>query len=142
MPRSARATLVGAVALAAAAAPALGASLYTGPGPRPGPDLLYRKPASSPQLTKHGIWKAKPILVSGAVAYRRGEFLYQDYIYDDHGARETSDPGDPRAAGNTFSRPNGTYTYPTDARYANDAADLLELRVKALKRATAFRIGL
>src|SRR4051812_2506096 len=104
MSRSARATLVAAVALGVAATPAIAGrgSLYTGPGPRPGPDLLYRKPATSPQLTNRGIWKAKPILVSGAVAYRRGEFLYQDYLYDDNGARFTPDPSDPRSAGNTF----------------------------------------
>jgi hypothetical protein len=117
-------------------------SLYSGPGPRPGPDLLYSKPAAAPQLTNRGVWKAKPILVSGASAYRRGEFLYQDYLYDDHGARQTFDPGDPRTAGNLFSKPNGTYTYPTDPRYANNAADFVELRVRPLKRATAFRVTL
>src|SRR5437773_576915 len=49
-------------------------SLYRGPGPRPGPAILYRKPASSPQLSNHGVWHAKPILVSGTSAYRDGEF--------------------------------------------------------------------
>jgi len=33
------------------------------------------------------VWKARPILISGASAYRKGEFLYQDYLYDDHGAK-------------------------------------------------------
>jgi hypothetical protein len=96
----------------------------------------------APQLTNRGVWKARPILVSGARAYRRGEFVYQDYLYDDHGARQTPDPDDPRTAGNLFSKPNGTYTYPTDERYANNAADLVELRVKPLRRATAFRVTL
>src|SRR4051812_6540218 len=84
------------------------ASLYRGPGPRPGPDLLYAKAAKPPQLANKGIWHAAPILVSGAAAYRRGEFLYQDYLYDDHGAHQVLDPTDPRTAGNTFSKPNGT----------------------------------
>ena len=44
--------------------------------------------------------------------------------------------------GDLFSKPNGTYTYPTGPGYANNAADLVELRVKPLKRATAFRITL
>ena len=135
-----------AIVLAAAALPAVAqaaSSLYRGPAPRPGPAMLYRKPAASPQLANRGVWHAKPILVSGASAYRRGEFLYQDFIYDDHGARGTArDSGDPRTSGDTFSAPNGTYTYPTGARYANNAADLLELRVKPLRRATAFRISL
>lgn len=118
------------------------ASLYSGPGPRPGPKILYSPPAVAPQLTNSGIWKAAPILVSGTTAYRGGEFLYQDFLYDDHGARQAADPSDPRAAGNTFSKPNGTYTYPTGRRYANNAADLVELRVKPLEDATAFRVTL
>jgi predicted esterase len=112
--------------------------------------MLYRKPAKAPQLSNHGIWHAKPILISGASAYRRGEFLYQDYLYDDHGAKGASrDPNDPRSGGgsdpsggDTFSAPNGTYTYPTASKYANNAADLVEMRVKPRSRATAFRITL
>src|SRR3954470_14398124 len=118
------------------------ASLYTGPGPRPGPSLLYSKAKASPQLANAGVWKAQPILVSGTTAYRSGEFLYQDFLYDDSGARLTSDPNDPRTAGNLFSKQNGTYTYPTDGRYANNAADFVELRVKPLSTATAFRVTL
>jgi hypothetical protein len=129
-------------ALPAPAAQAASSSLYHGAAPRPGPAMLYRKPARSPQLANHGIWHARPILVSGTSAYRRGEFLYQDYLYDDHGAKDSPDLNDPRTSGNSFSAPNGTYTYPTDPRYANNAADLVEFRVKPLARATAFRIGL
>ena len=118
-------------------------SLYQGPRLRPGPDALYRPPAKAPQLRNQGIWHAPPILVSGASAYRDSEFLYQDYLYDDHGAKGSSrDPGDPRASGDSFSLPNGSYTYPTASVYANNAADLVELRVKPLGRATAFRITL
>src|SRR3954447_24848516 len=124
------------------AATAHAASLYTGPGPRPGPSLLYSKAKASPQLANAGIWKAQPILVSGTTAYRRGEFLYQDYLYDDNGARLTADPNDPRTAGNLFSKQNGTYTYPTDEAYANNAADFVELRAKPLATATAFRVTL
>jgi hypothetical protein len=119
-------------------------SLYSGPGPRPGPAILYRRPARAPELANTGIWHAPPILVSGALAYRRGEFLYQDWLYDDNGAREVPDPNDPRAnaAANLFSKPNGTYTYPTASGYANNAADLVEFRAKPTARATAFRITL
>jgi hypothetical protein len=118
------------------------ASLYTGPGPRPGPDLLYAGPATSPQLANRAPWKADPILVSGTTAYRKGEFLYQDFLYDDNGARQTADPNDPRSVGNLFSKQNGTYTYPTDRRYASNAADFVELRVKPASRTTAFRVTL
>ncbi|HEX6488970.1 MAG TPA: glucodextranase DOMON-like domain-containing protein [Candidatus Dormibacteraeota bacterium] len=117
-------------------------SLYSGPGPRPGPDILYQPLATAPQLTNTGIWKAPSILVSGASAYRDGEFMYQDFLDDDHGALEQTDPQDQRTAGNLFSKPDGTYTYPTDPAYANNAADLVEFRVKALPAATAFRVTL
>ncbi len=124
-----------------AAAPS---SLYSGPGPRPGPAILYEKPATAPELTNSGIWHAAPILVSGTEAYRAGEFLYQDFLYDDDGAHEVPDPNDPRVAevGNLFSMTNGTYTYPTGPGYAENAADLVEFRVKPLARATAFRVTL
>jgi dienelactone hydrolase len=114
-------------------------SLYAGPGPRPGPDALYEAPKTAPQLRNAGIWEAKPLLVSGASAYRKGEFLYQDYLYDDSGARATPDPGDPRA-GATFARWDGTYDYPADPAYVQNVADLVELRVKALEDVTAFRL--
>ena len=119
-------------------------SLYQGPAPRPGPDILYRpaRPGAA-ALKTAASGTRKPILVSGSSAYRDGEFLYQDFLYDDHGAKGTSrDPGDPRTAGDSFSAPNGTYTYPTAPAYANNAADLVELRVKPLANATAFRITL
>jgi hypothetical protein len=131
-----------AIALWGGASAAIG-SLYRGPAPRPGPDILYRPLAKAPQLSNSGIWHAKPILVSGSSAYRQGEFLYQDFLYDDHGARgEARDPDDPRSGEDTFSLPNGTYTYPTNPVYANNAADLVELRIKPLANATAFRITL
>ena len=98
--------------------------------------------ADAPQLQNAGIWQAPPILVSGASAYRDGEFLYQDFLYDDNGASGSPVQNDPRFSGNAFSRPTGTYTYPTNAVYANNAADLVELRVKPLADATAFRITL
>src|SRR4051794_2742655 len=133
---------------AATQANADSSSLYHGPGHRPGPDILYQSPATAPQLTNGPGWSAAPILISGATAYRDGEFLYQDYLYDDHGANGGQrDQNDPRgqAAGTSrdlFSQPNGTYTYPTDGAYAMNAADLVEFRVKPLTDSTAFRITL
>jgi hypothetical protein len=118
-------------------------SLYSGPGPRPGPALLYAAAPAAPQLENSGIWRAAPILVSGASAYRRGEFLYQDYLYDDRGAGGTvPDPADPRVSAETFSKASGTYRYPTDPSYAGNAADIVELRVKPQSAFTAFRVTL
>lgn len=132
---------VAGIALLAAPTSAIAGkgSLYSGPAPKPGPSILYAKPKTAPQLKNRGIWDAKPILVSGASAYRRGEFLYQDFIYDDTGAKGSADPADPKASA-TFARFSGTYSYPTDPRYVQNAADLLELRVQPLAKATAFRL--
>jgi pimeloyl-ACP methyl ester carboxylesterase len=120
-----------------------------GAAPRPGPPVLYEPLAKAPQLQNTGVWHAPPILISGASAYRDGEFLYQGYIYDDHGAKEVEDPTNPMispggdsSGGDTFSQPDGTYTYPTGPGYDENAADLVELRVKPMASATAFRITL
>ena len=115
----------------------------TASGHRPGPDALYLPPATAPQLQNAGPWRAAPILVSGAQAYRGGEYPYPDYLYDDHGgagAPDTNTPFGPNAF--LFSPTAGTYTYPTNPVYANNAADLVELRVKPLADATAFRVTL
>src|SRR5437763_11704157 len=95
--------LVGASPALAAPPSSTAGSLYSGPPPSPGPSILYQPTAVAPQLTNSGVWHAAPILVSGATAYHGGEFLYQDWLYDDHGAREASDPNDPRSQGDTFS---------------------------------------
>ena len=129
------ACLLGATCLIVPAeAQAAKGSLYSGPGPQPGPRILYQQPTTAPQLRNAGPWEAKPLLVSGASAYRRGEFLYQDFIYDDSGPPATRTRRDPRGRDDIFSRPNGTYTYPRDPAYADNAADLVELRVKTLRR--------
>jgi len=128
---------------AALAGPA-GSSLPSVPsGERPGPAALYLPPPRAPQLENTGPWKAEPVLVSGAASYRDGEWLYQDYLYDDAGATGVKDSGDPYgASAHLYSPRGGTFTYPKDPVYANNAADLVELRVKPLPGATAFRVTL
>ena len=134
-----------ALAAALVVAPAASAgSLPSVPsGERPGPDILYAPAAKAPQLGNDAPWTAEPILVSGASAYRDGEWLYQDFLYDDHGATGTPDPTNPVGPeANLYSPPAGTFTYPTDAVYGRNAADLVELRVKPLADATAIRVTL
>jgi pimeloyl-ACP methyl ester carboxylesterase len=122
-----------------------------GTGPKPGPAILYTPIAKSPQLENapKTAWHAKPILISGASAYRKGEFVYQGYLYDDRGAKEVEDPknpmispgGDP-SGGDLFSKPDGTYDYPSGAEYDENAANLIELRVKPATKTTLFRLSL
>ena len=98
-------------------------------GVRPGPAILYADPPRAPQLENTGPWKAAPILVSGASAYRDGEFLYQDFLFDDRGAAaDVPTPGD-----ETFAPSAGRTAYPSDPALAGNAADLVELRVKPLR---------
>ena len=86
--------------------------------PRPGPELLYEPLATTPQLGNAGPWTAPPIMVSGTRAYRDGEFLYQDFLYDDR-----------------------ALTYPAEPeRYAGNAADLVEVRLRPLDDALAIRL--
>lgn len=148
--RAALAAVV-AAALAAGAGVAHGSPAHQRPtglpvvssGHRPGPAILYAPPPRAPQLENTRPWRARPILVSGAQSYRDGEWLYQDYLYDDHGATGVKDPNDPYGANaHLYSPPAGSFTYPTDKVYANNAADLVELRIKPLARATAFRVTL
>jgi hypothetical protein len=139
--------------LAPGSAGAVSASLPAkeGTAPRPGPPVLYERPARASQLENAAgsVWRAAPILVSGASAYRQGEYVYQGYLYDDHGAKEITDPTNPMhspggdsSGGDVFSAPDGTYDYPTGPGYDENAANLVELRVKPLTSATAFRITL
>ncbi len=90
---------------------------------QPGPAILHAPPPRAPQLENvpGSDWHAAPILVSGASAYRTGEFLYQDYLFDDRGA-------------------GSTYTYPTDPRYAGDAADLVEFRLRTERSGLLIRL--
>jgi hypothetical protein len=112
-------------------------------GARPGPDVLYAPPPVAPQLENTRGWKAEPILVSGAQSYRDGEWVYQDFLFDDHGATGSYDRGTPYgASAHLYSPTAGTYTYPTDPVYANNAADLVEYRLRPGKKATSFRVTL
>lgn len=101
-------------------------------GVAPGPEILYRPPARAPQLENTGMWKADPTRVCLTSAYRSGEFLYQDCIWDDRGGGPAY-----RWYFYTFKH---DYTYPTDAKYRNNAADIVEVRLKPLDDATAIRI--
>ena len=85
-----------------------------------GPDILHSALPTAPQLENTRNWQAPPILISGAHAYRDGEFLYQDFLYDD---RALTYPDDPK-------------------RLAGNAADFVEVRIEPLRTATAIRITL
>jgi hypothetical protein len=98
-----------------------------------GPELLRAPSPRAPQLENTGIWRAAPIMVCHASTYRAGEFVHQGCVYDDQGAQLV--PTNWPEHSTTFA-----YRYPTTEAYRQNAADLLEVRVKPLADATAIRI--
>jgi poly(3-hydroxybutyrate) depolymerase len=115
--------------------------------PRPGPDALYGENPTPPQLENGPGWAADPLLVSGSQAYVDGEYLYQDYVYDDHGADTRSllslAPSGAEGIWGPFAQPTGDLHYPNDAaRYGYNAADLLEFRARPTDGGVVYRITL
>ena len=143
--RSTSAVVVAALALSLGAGPsASGASLPSvGSGERPGPPLLYKRPPEPPQLVNRAPFRAKPLLVSGTDAYRGGEYIYQDYLFDDRGADTVEGSGGQRDSAATFSPTSGNVFYPTTAsRFGGNAADLVELRIRPTRGAVVYRVTL
>lgn len=110
-----------------------------GASPPPGPQALYREPAAAPQFENTGPWDADPLRSCGRDAYVDGEYLFQDFIYDDNGANTSpaGDPPNPAPASHAFGPMSGDLVYPTDTgrakaekKYVNNAADLLEFRTR------------
>ena len=141
-----RRPLFACLAVLLIAAPAAGAaSLPRVPsGQRPGPPLLYERPPIAPQLERSGPFRAAPLLVSGTDAYRGGEYVYQDYLFDDRGADTVEGSGtqSQRDPEGNFSPTAGDVLYPTAGRYAGNAADLVELRIKPTADAVVYRATL
>jgi hypothetical protein len=100
--------------------------------------VLYAPPPKAPQLeNRNARFRAAPLLVSGTEAYVAGEYLYQDFLYDDYGSDT-----DGRGAG-ALSNGAGNIEYPTTrARYGGNAADLVEFRVSASSDSVAYRVTL
>ena len=111
----------------------------------PGPSVLYEPLATPPQLENSGVWKADPLMVSGSDAYVEGEYLYQDFIYDDYGANTTDLDGQvsPSPEPDDNNPMTGDVVYPTDSEtYRHNAADLLEVRATPVSKGVKYRITL
>jgi hypothetical protein len=100
--------------------------------PHPGPEFLYDDNPTPPQLENTGGWSATPLMVSGTEGYDDGEYLYQDFVYDDHGANTSPAPTPPNPRPDaTYGAATGDYVYPTNHQtYRDNAADLLEFRCR------------
>lgn len=104
-------------------------------------------------------WKAEAAMISNVGVYREREFVYQDYIYDDHGANtdgldrfdaplgtpgpDPNDPVNPRLSPAPLINWAGDFTYAApDAAHMANVADLIEFRVAADARDLHYLIRL
>jgi hypothetical protein len=104
-------------------------------------------------------WTAQPAWMANTGVYRQHELVYQDYLYDDHGANTdgldrmdapfgiagptTTDPTDPRLSPAPVINWAGDFTYGSaDGTHVDDVADLTEFRVAADANSVHYRIRL
>jgi hypothetical protein len=105
-------------------------------GARPGPAVLYADAPRAPQLeNRDPRFRAEPLLVSATEAYVDGEYLHQDYLFDDYGA-DTDD-----SRGGSLSERSGDIDYPADEVYAGNA-DIVEVRIAPGPADVKYRITL
>jgi dienelactone hydrolase len=98
------------------------------------------QPANAPELDNVRGWKASHLLVGGSDAYINGEYLYQDFLYDDHGA---SNNASLLTAPAKFHYSSGGIQYPTnDEKYGQNSGDLFEFRVRTDKDYLYYRVSL
>lgn len=96
----------------------------------PPPQSWLPAQATGDEQLPHGLrtWRGRSTMVGGSATYSEGEYIYQDYVFDDYGAAVPW--GRPPEA--TPLQPSkGTYRYPTDPRFGNNAADILQVRAAA-----------
>ena len=103
-------------------------------------------------------WKAEPAMIANFGVYRQHEFVFQDYIHDDHGANTDGldhvdlpfgaagpDPGDLlnlRLSPAPIINYAGDFLYAAPSNHMADVADLLEFRVAVDAGNVYYRIRL
>lgn len=100
-------------------------------GPATGGDPTASRPPGIDGKTDD--WSSFSTWIGGQSFYHDGEFVYQDYVYDDEGAKgiPTTDEVNGSKQFGALSQPSGTFRYPTTpARYGANAADILQLRFR------------
>lgn len=83
--------------------------------------------ASIPARASTG-WAGSPTLVSGTSRIDSGEWIHTDFVYDDYGA-DTGDWGQPQVV--SLAPTSGDARYPDGAAFLDNAADIVEVRVRA-----------
>lgn len=93
---------------------------------------------NAPELENVRGWTAPHLLVGGSDAYINGEYLYQDFLNDDHGA---SNGASLLTSPARYHYSSGGLTYPADDRYGNNSGDLFEIRVRSDKEFLYYRVS-
>src|SRR4051794_7846866 len=78
-------------------------------------------------------WAGAPPLVAGTARYDAGEWIYNDFVFDDYGA-DTGSWGQPNVV--SLAGTTGDARYPDGPEYAGNAADIVEVRVRPAKGKT------
>ena len=115
--------------------------------------------AAAPASAGAYTWKAEPAWISNAGVYRQHELVYQDYLYDDHGANtdgqdhfdlpfgtagfDPRNPTDQRFSPAPITNWAGDFMYAADSDdHMANVADLSEMRVAADAGAVHYRFRL
>lgn len=77
--------------------------------------------------SEHSEWTAEPTLVGGTSRYDHGEWVYNDFVFDDYGA-DTGSWGQPNYV--SLAGTSGDGRYPVGEQFADNAADIVEVRVR------------
>ena len=73
-------------------------------------------------------WRGEPTLISGTSRTDAGEWIYTDFVYDDYGADTGPAWGQPNVV--SLASTVGDARYPDGPAYADNAADIVEVRVR------------
>jgi len=83
-------------------------------------------------------WIGESTMLGGTHRYDQGEWIYQDFVYDDYGA-DTAPVNQGVVA---LAPTTGDFRYPDDPDYGNNAADILEVRVRQVGSDLEVRVTL
>ncbi len=84
-------------------------------------------------------WWGQPTLISGTSRLDHGEWIYTDYVYDDYGA-DTGSWGQPNVV--SLASTNGDARYPDGKAFKDNAADIVEVRARAVGEDLHVRVRL
>ena len=75
-------------------------------------------------------WSGQPTLISGTSRLDSGEWIYTDFVYDDYGADTGPAWGQPNVV--SLASTVGDARYPDGEAYADNAADIVEVRARVV----------